>query len=80
MTIEIPTRPVARMPIWLRVLNWLADRDARYREAHKLRNMSTERLEDVGITREEANRAFYQRGSRRADQYTPEKLLAFRLR
>lgn len=43
--------------IWLRALNWVADRDAAYRASHKLRNMSDERLEDMGITREEANSA-----------------------
>ena len=42
----------------LRALNWLAERDRRYREAQKLRRMPGERLDDVGLTRHEAEIAF----------------------
>ncbi|HCQ64800.1 MAG TPA: hypothetical protein DIU07_06345 [Rhodobacteraceae bacterium] len=47
-------KPLARDPFWLRALNWLADRDAAYRSAQKLRSMPDERLDDMGITREQA--------------------------
>jgi uncharacterized protein YjiS (DUF1127 family) len=49
---------LARAPFWLRALNWLAARDAAYRSARKLRAMPDERLDDMGITREQANRGF----------------------
>ncbi len=45
-------------PIWLTVLNFLADSDQRYREAQCLKSMPDERLEDMGLTRTDANRAF----------------------
>lgn len=48
-------KTLARDPFWLRALNWLADRDAAYRSAQKLRSMPDERLDDMGITREQAN-------------------------
>ena len=48
---------LARDPFWLRALNWLADRDAAYRSAQKLRSMPDERLDDIGITREQARDA-----------------------
>lgn len=73
-------RATTNTPIWLRALNWLADRDAAYRASHKLRNMPDERLEDIGITREDANAAFYQRGSHQADaNATPVTLTVFRI-
>lgn len=83
-TVTSTARPAARQatrtPIWLRALNWLADRDAAYRASRKLRNMPDERLEDMGISREEANAAFYTQGSRRADTTAkPVTLTAFRL-
>ena len=49
-------KTLAREPFWLRALNWLADRDAAYRSAQKLRSMPDERLDDMGITREQADR------------------------
>jgi uncharacterized protein YjiS (DUF1127 family) len=73
------TRQAARRtPLWLRLLNRLADRDAAYRASHKLRAMPDERLDDMGMTREDANTAFYARGSRRADETAPATLVAFR--
>lgn len=66
-------------PIWLRALNWLARRDANYRAARMLRAMPEERLNDMGISRAEANVAFYRRGSRKADSTVPTKLTAFRV-
>ena len=40
----------------LRALNWLAERDRRYRDARALRSMPDERLEDMGIDRREIER------------------------
>jgi len=48
----------AHDPFWLRALNWLSDRDAAYRSAQKLRSMPDERLDDMGITSEQADRLF----------------------
>ena len=56
---EAPRRATpARGPFWLRALNWLADRDAAYRMGQKLRAMPDERLDDMGITREQIERHF----------------------
>ncbi|MDK3018373.1 hypothetical protein [Pseudodonghicola flavimaris] len=75
-------RPAARTarqtPIWLRILNWVADRDAAYRATQKLRSMPEDRLEDMGMSRRAANAAFYGRGSRRADHGASVRLTAFR--
>ena len=38
-------------PFPLRILNWLAERDRRYREAHKLANVDDDRLNDMGIAK-----------------------------
>jgi uncharacterized protein YjiS (DUF1127 family) len=55
--------------ILLGALNWLADRNASYRQAIELRGKTDERLADMGITREQANQAFYQRfGNKVADR------------
>lgn len=55
--------------LFRRLLNAVLDADARYRQAHKLRNLPDERLQDMGISRQEANVAFYARyGNRPADQ------------
>lgn len=45
-------------PIWLTVLNWIADADRRFREAQKLKSLSDEHLADMGMTRADADRAF----------------------
>jgi len=42
----------------LRALNWLAERDRHYRDARTLRSMPDERLEDMGIDRQEIERVF----------------------
>ncbi|MYM54787.1 hypothetical protein [Thalassovita mangrovi] len=52
----------SRLPLFLRVLNWIADADCRYREKQMLKNLPDERLEDIGITREEAKLLFCRRG------------------
>lgn len=79
MTATTATRP-AKTNIFLAILNWIARKDAAYREAQKLSRMSDERLDDMGMTREQANAAFYARGSRRADMGAPVTLQAARLR
>lgn len=53
----------------LRILNWLATRDAAYRQNVKLQGLPQERLDDMGMTRADANQVFYQRfGNRAADK------------
>ena len=49
--------------VLLRILN------STYRQATKLRNTSDERLADMGLTRQDANRAFFSRyGNKPADR------------
>lgn len=45
-------------PLLLRILNWIAARDADYRQACKLRNQDDTHLKDMGITRQQANQGF----------------------
>jgi uncharacterized protein YjiS (DUF1127 family) len=45
-------------PIGLRLLDWLVALDAGYRNARKLAEASDERLDDMGIARDEAEAAF----------------------
>ncbi|MFT5362728.1 MAG: hypothetical protein ACI9VX_000346, partial [Dinoroseobacter sp.] len=45
-------------PLLLRILNWIAARDADYRQACKLRNQHDTHLKDMGITRQQANQGF----------------------
>ena len=52
------------VPFLLNVLNWIAERDRRYREKQKLLSLPDERLEDMGMTRKDANMAFYQQWNR----------------
>jgi uncharacterized protein YjiS (DUF1127 family) len=47
-----------RTPIWLKALNWLAEKNGQYRQARKLEEMPDERLADLGLTRTEADSAF----------------------
>lgn len=47
-----------RTPLWLIILDWLAEKDSRYRQARALADMPAERLADIGLTRAEADRAF----------------------
>ena len=59
-------------PIWLTVLNFLADSDKRYREAQCLKSMPEERLEDMGLTRADAKSAFLgYKYSRPVDRIAP---------
>lgn len=51
--------PKIRKPLVLVVLDWLAERDRRYREAAKLRGMPAERLEDMGMTAGQADAEYY---------------------
>lgn len=52
-------------PIWLIVLNHLAVADQRFRDAQKLKLLSDERLEDMGMTRSDAEGAFQRKRSTR---------------
>lgn len=45
-------------PFWLRLLNRIAAADYRYRQAAHLHGLSDHMLDDMGITRAEADRAF----------------------
>jgi uncharacterized protein YjiS (DUF1127 family) len=45
-------------PIGLRLLDWLVALDAGYRSARKLADASEERLNDMGIARDEAEAEF----------------------
>jgi len=63
-----------RTSIIIRALNWLAERDRGYREAIKLRQMPKERLDDMGITRKQANTAYYKRFANRAPDQSPPVL------
>jgi len=51
-------------------LTWIVDRNAAYRQAHKLQSASHAQLKDMGMTRAEADTAFYtrSRGHRHVDQ------------
>ena len=42
-------------------IRWLLRLDAAYREARKLKNAEDQRLDDMGITRKEADAVFYSR-------------------
>ena len=56
-------------PIWLTLLNRIAAADQRYRQAQKLKSLPGYRLEDMGMTREDADQAFLRdRYSRPADR------------
>ena len=44
-------------------IGYLIEADRRHREARKLRKMPDFRLKDMGLTREDADRAFLRRGA-----------------
>ncbi|OWU85490.1 hypothetical protein ATO6_00615 [Oceanicola sp. 22II-s10i] len=48
-TAAVDTR---KTPLWLRLLNRLANADRRYREERRLREMTADRLDDLSIPRE----------------------------
>lgn len=52
-------RPAPRQT--LNPIKWLLRLDADYRQAIHLKNADKERLDDMGLTREQANLAFFQR-------------------
>jgi uncharacterized protein YjiS (DUF1127 family) len=63
---EMPARRAgqhATQPLWLRALNWLARADNAYRQKQMLKSLPDERLEDMGLSRRDADIAFYRRGS-----------------
>lgn len=53
--------PLARnpKPLAQRLLDWLADRNARYVAAQRAAEMTNDQLKDVGLSRQEMNQAFY---------------------
>lgn len=56
-------------PFWLNLLDRLVTADQRYREAQKLKSLPAERLEDMGLTRADADAAFLRdRYNRPADR------------
>lgn len=52
---------------WMHALHWIVEQNANYRASHKLRSMADERLKDMGISREDADTAFYKRFALRDD-------------
>lgn len=64
-----PTAPATpeQAPFPLRVLNWLAEQDRLYREKRRLTALSDEHLADMGLTRQDADSAFYRRRYRDTD-------------
>ncbi len=57
-TLNPTSAPRRTTPLLRRALTWLAQRDAAYRQAQKLRAMPDERLDDMGLTREQVERLF----------------------
>lgn len=47
--VPAPRHPTPRAPLWLRVLNWLADKDRAHRDEQRLRDMPAERLSDLNL-------------------------------
>ncbi len=41
------------------LMNWVVEKDQTYRQARKLADMPDERLKDMGMTRRDADTAFY---------------------
>lgn len=57
-TLNQTPAPRRKTPLLRRALNWYAERNALYRQAQKLRAMPDDRLDDMGITREQVERLF----------------------
>ena len=57
---SVPSAP-SRPPLPARILAWLIGSDAAYRDAHKLALAPQHRLDDMGISRSEADTAFLRR-------------------
>ncbi|TNC67538.1 hypothetical protein [Rubellimicrobium roseum] len=51
-----PTVLPAPTPLFRRLLDWLVEVDARYREARRIEGLTEERLRDVGLTRADFTR------------------------
>ena len=51
----------SRPPLRFRILAWLIQSDAAYRDAHKLASAPQHRLDDMGIGRSEADAGFLRR-------------------
>ncbi|MDK3018370.1 hypothetical protein [Pseudodonghicola flavimaris] len=57
-TAETEKQSPARPGLLLRLLNWIADADNRYRQKQQLKSLPAERLDDMGMSRRDADRAF----------------------
>ena len=68
-----PAKPSGH-PLPHRILNWFAALDYGYRQAHKLSTLSDERLTDIGVSRAEADAAFYRKNQLRDAKHQPIKL------
>jgi uncharacterized protein YjiS (DUF1127 family) len=64
------TIPASIATALIAALDWIATRDAAYRQARRLARCCDARLADMGLTRAEADAAFYSqiRGNRPVDQ------------
>lgn len=49
----------------LRILNWLVRLDSNHRQSQKLKHLDDRLLDDMGMTRKDAERAFYTKFGRR---------------
>ncbi|MEM9899194.1 MAG: DUF1127 domain-containing protein [Pseudomonadota bacterium] len=49
-----------KTPIWQKLLNRIVVANQRYREAQTLKSLPDYRLTDMGMTRDDADRAFHQ--------------------
>ncbi len=66
------TRTQSPRPTFLlRLLKWLAAHDNAYRQNCKLRELPVSRLADMGMTRHDANTAFYRRTANRPADCAP---------
>lgn len=67
------SRPIRFTPtaMALRLLNALVAADQRYRAKRKLAETEDFRLQDMGLMRDDANAAFYQRFGNRAADLAP---------
>lgn len=51
-TAPVPSRPRHSAPLWLRLLDHLAERNRRYRDSQRLSEMPESRLRDLNIPEE----------------------------
>ena len=68
---SMKTPPMAKGGFLVRALNWIAAKDYRHRQQERVKNLPNEALRDVGMTRKQANAAFYKRMESRAADRKP---------